>query len=231
MIMQSFKAVTDIQAPTRPPPLDRSGPSTTTTGTPSGRSSPMASSSTTRSAAQSRLGPRAWWRPGPGSSASAGPCGTRFRSSSPRATGGRARRPTGTPTAGRTRPAAHGGGLDDGMVNMARFEAGKLAEMWLRHGPAVELQQMGVAPTSSTAPLTMVEQANLAASLGADRQGPAGCDNATAFSDTVDRLPPPQVSRRRRARLLEVHRFAGAIMHALPARAHDRAAVRRDPIC
>ena len=111
-------------------------------------------------------------------------------------------------------PPPTGGGLDYGMVNMVRFEAGKLAEMWFGMDPLVELQQMGVAPTFPPRPLTTVEQANLAAFLGATEMGPAGCDNVTAFSDTVIAFSPPQASPSSVSRLVEVHRFAGAD-HAL----------------
>jgi predicted ester cyclase len=49
-------------------------------------------------------------------------------------------------------PPPTGGRLDYGMVNIVRFEAGKLAEMWFGMDPLVELQQMGVAPASSPPP-------------------------------------------------------------------------------
>jgi len=49
-------------------------------------------------------------------------------------------------------PPPTGGRLDYGMVNMVRFEAGKLAEMWFGMDPLVELQQMGMAPASPPPP-------------------------------------------------------------------------------
>jgi predicted ester cyclase len=49
-------------------------------------------------------------------------------------------------------PPPTGGRLDYGMVNMVRFESGKLAELWFGMDPLVELQQMGLAPASSPPP-------------------------------------------------------------------------------
>ncbi len=63
-------------------------------------------------------------------------------------------------------PPPTGGRLDYGMVNMVRFEAGKLAEMWFGMDPLVELQQMGMAPAFPPRPYGPTEQANLTAFLG-----------------------------------------------------------------
>jgi predicted ester cyclase len=60
-------------------------------------------------------------------------------------------------------PPPTGGRLDYGMVNMVRFDAGKLAEMWFGMDPLVELQQMGVAPAFPSRPYRPAEQANPAA--------------------------------------------------------------------
>jgi steroid delta-isomerase-like uncharacterized protein len=49
-------------------------------------------------------------------------------------------------------PPPTGGRLDYGMVNMVRFEAGRLKEMWFGMDPLVELQQMGMAPASPMPP-------------------------------------------------------------------------------
>ena len=80
-------------------------------------------------------------------------------------------------------PPPTGGRLDYGMVNMVRFEAGRLAEMWFGMDPLVELQQMGIAPTSPPRPYRPTELANLTAFLGATEMGPADADNVTAFGD------------------------------------------------
>ncbi len=49
-------------------------------------------------------------------------------------------------------PPPTGGRLDYGMVNIVRFKAGRLAEMWFGMDPLVELQQMGVAPALPARP-------------------------------------------------------------------------------
>ena len=105
-------------------------------------------------------------------------------------------------------PPPTGGRLDYGMVNMVRFEAGKLAEMWFGMDPLVELQQMGVAPAFPPRPFTPVEQANLAAFVAWVWRR-LDFDNATAFGDTVIAFSPPQASPSSVRRLVEVHRFAG----------------------
>jgi predicted ester cyclase len=107
-------------------------------------------------------------------------------------------------------PPPTGGRLDYGMVNMVRFEAGELAEMWFGMDPLVELQQMGVAPAFPPRRFGPAEQANLAVFLGATEMGPAGCDNVTAFDDTVIAFSPPQASPSSVSRLVEIHRFAAA---------------------
>jgi predicted ester cyclase len=68
-----------------------------------------------------------------------------------------------------TAPLPTGGPLDYGMVNMVRFEGGKLAEMWFGMDPLVELQQMGMAPASPPRPCGPTEQAGRASFLGATR--------------------------------------------------------------
>jgi len=118
-------------------------------------------------------------------------------------------------------PPPTGGRLDYGMVNMVRFEAGKLAEMWFGMDPLVELQQMGVAPTFPPRPLTPVEQANLAAFVSHSGLAPTDFDRVTAFGDTVIACSPPQASPSSAARLVEVHRFASdghtlVYRHAIP---------------
>lgn len=106
-------------------------------------------------------------------------------------------------------PPPTGGRLDYGMVNMVRFEAGKLAEMWFGMDPLVELQQMGVAPAFPARPLTPVEQANLAAFVSHSGLALTDFDNATASGDTVVAFSPPQASPTSVRRLVEVQRFAG----------------------
>ena len=66
-------------------------------------------------------------------------------------------------------PPPTGGRLDYGMVNIVRFEAGRLAEMWFGMDPLVEMQQMGMAPASPPRPSGPTERANPTALLGATR--------------------------------------------------------------
>lgn len=105
-------------------------------------------------------------------------------------------------------PPPTGGRLDYGMVNMVRFEAGKLAEMWFGMDPLVELQQMGVAPAFPPRVHRPTEQANLAAFLGACGREPSAYDNVTASGDAVIAFSPPQASPASVSRLVQVHRFA-----------------------
>ncbi len=105
-------------------------------------------------------------------------------------------------------PPPTGGRLDYGMVNMVRFEAGKLAEMWFGMDPLVELQQMGMAPAAPPRHDRPTEQANLAAFLSSVKE-PSEFDNVNAFGDTVVAFSPPQASPSSMNRVVEVHRFAG----------------------
>lgn len=69
-------------------------------------------------------------------------------------------------------PPPTGGRLGYGMVNMVRFDAGKLAEMWFGMDSLVELQQMGLTPASPPRAYRPTEQANLTAFLEAARRSP-----------------------------------------------------------
>jgi predicted ester cyclase len=106
-------------------------------------------------------------------------------------------------------PPPTGGRLDYGMVNMVRFDAGKLAEMWFGMDPLVELQQMGMAPASPPRPYQPTEQANLTAFLSASVKEPSEFDSVTAFGDTVVAFRPTQASPSSLSRVVEVHRFTG----------------------
>lgn len=105
-------------------------------------------------------------------------------------------------------PPPTGGRLDYGMVNIVRFEAGKLVEMWFGMDPLVELQQMGVAPAFPPPLLTPGEQANLASFMRSSALAPTDFDNLTAIDDAVVACSPPQSSRTSTTRRLEIHRFA-----------------------
>lgn len=105
-------------------------------------------------------------------------------------------------------PPPTGGRLDYGMVNIVRFEAGRLVEMWFGMDPLVELQQMGVAPASPPRGLTPGEQANLASFLRSSGLPPTDYDTVTAFGDLVVACSPLQSSRTSTTRRLEIHQFA-----------------------
>lgn len=105
-------------------------------------------------------------------------------------------------------PPPTGGRLDYGMVNMVRFEAGKLAEMWFGMDSLVEMQQLGVAPASPPRFLQPTEQDNLTAFLGTPGIGAAGYDNVTVFGDTVVAFSPPQSSHTSMTRRVEIHHFS-----------------------
>ena len=85
-------------------------------------------------------------------------------------------------------PPPTGGRLDYGMVNIVRFEAGRLAEMWFGMDPLVEMQQMGMAPASPPRPSGPTERANPTALLGATRHAikaepPSGGDSSAGHVD------------------------------------------------
>ena len=106
-------------------------------------------------------------------------------------------------------PPPTGGRLDYGMVNMVRFEAGKLVEMWFGMDPLVELQQLGVAPALAPRGHTPVEQANLASFVSHAGLAPTDHDNVTAFGDDIIAFSPPQSIRTSTTRILEIYRFTG----------------------
>src|SRR5512135_408871 len=75
-----------------------------------------------------------------------------------------------------------------GMVNWARFEDGKLAEMWFGMDSLTEMQQMGAAPAFPSRTLTEEECAAL--SLLPD----GNYDTVTAFGEYVIACGPSQAS-------------------------------------
>jgi predicted ester cyclase len=106
-------------------------------------------------------------------------------------------------------PPPTGGRLDYGMVNMVRFEAGKLAEMWFGMDPLVELQQLGVAPAFPPRRYHPTEQANLTAYMDMSGRKPSDYDKVTAFDDTVIAFSPPQSIYASTTRRVEIHHFGG----------------------
>ncbi len=117
-------------------------------------------------------------------------------------------------------PPPRGGRLDYGMVNMVRFEAGKLAEMWFGMDPLVELQQMGVAPRFPPPPHPgrASEPGGVREPLRPGADCVRQCDGVRRHGH---RLLPAQESPSSATRLVEVHQFASdghtlVYRHAIP---------------
>ncbi|MFC2077753.1 ester cyclase [Candidatus Bipolaricaulota bacterium] len=99
--------------------------------------------------------------------------------------------------------------LEYGMVNIVRFEGGKLVENWFGMDPVVERQQMGAAPSRSPRQLTASESRAIdlfrRSALSAGRE----FDHVTAFGDVVVALGPPQFERDTSIRKVDVYHVAG----------------------
>ena len=126
-------------------------------------------------------------------------------------------------------PPPTGGRLDYGMVNMVRFDAGKLAEMWFGMDSLVELQRMGVAPVSPS---------RLRRPRSRRPRGIPGCQRARAHRlrqrDSVRRhhhclLATPVEPHVRDAAGRDPPLRGSRTHPGLPPRAHDPTAVRRGP--
>ena len=104
-------------------------------------------------------------------------------------------------------PPPTGGRLDYGMVNMARLEGGKLAEMWFGMDPLVEMQQLGVAPPPAPPQLTPMADANLTAFLRTVSDDDAQFDNVAPFDDVVAAISPSQAQPDTAMRRVEIYRF------------------------
>jgi predicted ester cyclase len=117
-------------------------------------------------------------------------------------------------------PPPTGGRLDYGMVNVVRFEAGKLAEMWFGMDPLVELQQMGVAPVSPPRHCEPTQPASLTALRGAAEIEPSDFDNVTeppyGGDPTVDTETSRAVVGRWFEDVLRGHRLAEVTELASP---------------
>lgn len=101
-----------------------------------------------------------------------------------------------------------GGWLEYGMVNMVRFENGKLVEMWFGMDSLTELQQMGAIPSPPPRKLSEAETANLELFRRSISQDKVEFDNLTVFGNTVAAFSPPQSSKDTRARRLEIYQVA-----------------------
>ncbi len=108
-------------------------------------------------------------------------------------------------------PPPTGGRLDYGMVNMVRFEAGRLAEMWFGMDPLSEMQQMGVAPSGPPRKLSAATETTLA-TFSRSTPADAGIDTAAAdtvagFDDVVVVIGPPQGDLATSTRRMDIYRL------------------------
>ena len=77
--------------------------------------------------------------------------------------------------------------IEYGMVNIVRFENGKIAENWFGMDPLVEQQQMGAIPSFPSRRLNPIEQENLELFQKTINK-PEEFDNLTAFGNVVTLL-------------------------------------------
>lgn len=106
-------------------------------------------------------------------------------------------------------PPPTGGRLDYGMVNMVRFENGKLAEMWFGMDSLIEMQQMGVAPLGPPAAMSAAAEANLVAFRTNVDVDDADVDTVAAFDEAVVVMGPSQADVATSTRYLDVYRVDG----------------------
>jgi predicted ester cyclase len=93
--------------------------------------------------------------------------------------------------------------LEYGMVNIVRFEDGKIAENWFGMDPVVEQQQMGAIPPFPSRQLNSVEKENLELFQKTINKREE-FDNLTAFDDVVAALGPPQDKVEASTRKIEI---------------------------
>ena len=95
--------------------------------------------------------------------------------------------------------------LEYGMVNIVRFENGKLAENWFGMDPVVERQQMGAAPSFPSRKLSRIEKKNIALFQHVINSKGLKFDNITAFGEKVIALSPPQYEKDTTNRKVEIY--------------------------
>ena len=98
--------------------------------------------------------------------------------------------------------------LEYGMVNIVRFEVGKLAENWFGMDPLAERQQMGAAPSLPPRQLSATEKVNIELFQQTINTADLEFDNLTAFGDVVVALGPPQHANDTTTRKVEIYRVA-----------------------
>jgi len=122
-------------------------------------------------------------------------------------------------------PPPTGGRLDYGMVNMVRFDQGRLAEMWFGMDPLVEMQQLGLAPEAPERPVSTAAAANLERFRGYIGDDWDELDNVVGFDNVVVAMGPPQSERSTSRRRVEVYRFGGTA----PSRVYEHEIVTDPP--
>ncbi|MHA2049925.1 MAG: ester cyclase [Promethearchaeota archaeon] len=109
--------------------------------------------------------------------------------------------------------------LEYGMVNIVRFENGKLAEAWFGMDPLAEMQQMGAVPLPPLRPLSTTEKANIELFKKTINTSGLKYDNLTAFNDVVVALGPPQYVEDSKTRKLEIYRLGDNVFSLI--RSHE----------
>jgi len=95
--------------------------------------------------------------------------------------------------------------IEYGMVNIVRFEEGKIAENWFGMDPLAEQQQMGSAPSFPQRQLNDKEKANIELFQQTINKYELEFDNLTAFDDVVLALGPPQHKEDTSSRQVEIY--------------------------
>jgi predicted ester cyclase len=95
--------------------------------------------------------------------------------------------------------------VEYGMVNIVRFENGKIAENWFGMDPLAEQQQMGSAPLFPPRQLSEIENANIELFQKTINKSGLKYDNLTAFYDKVLAFGPPQDDIDTSSRRIEIY--------------------------
>lgn len=98
--------------------------------------------------------------------------------------------------------------LEYGMVNIVRFDDGKLAENWFGMDPLAERQQMGAAPFFPPRQLNATEKANIELFQRTINSAGLEFDTLTAFGDLAVALGPLQHLEDTTTRKVEIYRAA-----------------------
>ena len=96
--------------------------------------------------------------------------------------------------------------IEYGMVNIVRFENGKIAENWFGMDPLVEQQQMGAIPNFPSRQLNSKEIENLKLFQNSINKVEE-FDNLTAFGNVVTALGPNQRKEETSTRKIEIYKF------------------------